>query len=946
MLAKRIIFTLLILIFTGSLHAQEKGFLRGNLVDGDYGGPMIGATIILASNPGVGTVSDFDGNYSLALDPGTYNIRISFISFTTLTYEGVVIKEGETTVIDAVMKSDNELLEEVVVVAKASRNSDIGMLTKMKSSTNIIDGLSAQSFRKTGDSDLSGAIKRVTGVTVEGGKYVYVRGLGDRYTKTTLNGMSIPGLDPDVNSVQIDIFPTAVLENVAVYKTFTPDLFGDFSGGLVDVETKNFPELKTTSFSIGLEYIQGQTFNPDYILYDGGKFDWLGFDDGTRELPISKTTEIPQEVVAAFDDTEGQKLESITRSFNKQLAVQKKTALPNGSFSFNHGNQLSTKNSGSFGYNVVFNYKNSSYFYDEFESNTYLKNTDLEVNELNQEEGRNGIVGGRTAQWSAMASGSYKKDNNSISLMLLSNLSNESTAAKRISKNYNQTQAELIEDILTYTQRSLSTAILSGQHLLGKTQLKWSNAFTISRVYDPDFRTTALSIKENDTTLSTGDGATISRFWRDLHEKNENFRVDAKIPFGEKFSLKAGINGLLKWREFETYSYKHDRRNKSDVSGNPDWYLRDGNIWTMDDRSGTYTIGNFQPANNFNARQNVFALYLMAEQSLSKFKFIYGLRIEKADMFYTGESNLGDVVYDDEKTLDELNFLPSVNIVYSVAQDMNIRLTGTQTIARPSFKEKSVSQIYDPISKRTFVGNIDLEQTNIVNLDVRYEWFFSPKEILSVALFHKMFDGHIELVSFEQDPDNVKPRNSGNATVTGIEFEARKGFDNSENRFLKRLFLGGNITLVRSQVDMKKVKTGNEDQTEYELRLKNARIGETIDTFRQMAGQSPYSVNANISYEIPERKTAISLAYNVKGEQLAIIGSGRIPDVYLAPFHSLNFNAYYSFGIDYKHRITLGIDNLLNEKNVMNYVSFGAEDEVFSLTNPGRQFSLKYTYTF
>jgi len=929
-----------------NIQAQEKGFLRGNLIDGEYGGPMIGATIILADNPSVGTVSDFDGNFSLALDPGTYNVKISFISFATLSYKDVKIEAGKTTVIDAEMKSDNELLDEVVVVAKASRNSEIGMLTKMKSSTNIMDGLSAQSFRKVGDSDLSGAIKRVTGVTVEGGKYVYVRGLGDRYTKTTLNGMAIPGLDPDVNSVQIDIFPTAVLENVAVYKTFTPDLFGDFSGGLVDVETKSFPEIKTTSFSVGLEYIQGQTFNPDYILYDGGKLDWLGFDDGTRKLPFAKTTDVPQEVVAAFDDVEGQKLESITRSFNKQLAVKEKTALPNGSFSFNHGNQLNTKNGGSLGYNLVFNYKNKSYFHDEFQSNTYLKNTDASINELDQEEGRIGVVGGRTAQWSAMATASYKKKNNSFGLMILSNQSNESTASKRISKNYNQTQAELIEDILTYTQRSLSSAILSGDHLLGKVQLNWSNAFTISRVYDPDFRTTALSIKDNDTTLSTGDGATISRFWRDLHEQNENFRLDAKIPFNEKFSLKTGVNGLLKWRDFETYSFKHDRRNKSDVTGDPDWFLTTDNIWTMNDRSGTYTTGNYQPANNFSARQNVFSFYLMAEQSLAMFKFIYGLRIEKADMFYTGESNLGDVVYKDEKTLDELNFLPSLNIVYSISKDMNLRLTGTQTIARPSFKEKSVSQIYDPISKRTFVGNIDLKQTKIINLDLRYEWFFTAKEILSIAVFHKQFDGHIELVSFEQDPDNIKPRNSGDASVSGIEFEARKGFANSENRFFKGLFLGGNITLVQSKVDMEKVKTGNEDQTEYELRLKNARDGENIDKFRPMAGQSPYSINANISWEIPERKSAVSLAYNVKGEQLAIIGSGRIPDVYLAPFHSLNFNAYYSFGIDYKHRITLGIDNLLNQKNTMNYVSFGAEDKIFSLINPGRQFSLKYSFTF
>ena len=209
---------------------------------------MIGATIILADNPSVGTVSDFDGNFSLSLDPGTYNIKVSFISFATLSYQGIKIEAGKTTVIDGIMKSDDKLLEEVVIVAKASRNSEIGMITKMKNSTNIVDGLSAQSFRKIGDSDLSGAIKRVTGVTVEGGKYVYVRGLGDRYTKTTLNGMSIPGLDPDVNAVQIDIFPPRKLDiesstnfEQSVYVMIQCDLpFGRAGDARKDLEQSAF----------------------------------------------------------------------------------------------------------------------------------------------------------------------------------------------------------------------------------------------------------------------------------------------------------------------------------------------------------------------------------------------------------------------------------------------------------------------------------------------------------------------------------------------------------------------------------------------------------------------------------------------------------------------------------------------------------------------------------
>ena len=169
---KKIFFLLLCLGNTMFVFGQEKGFLRGNVADGDMGGPMIGATVVLADNPGVGAVTDFDGNYSLPLDPGTYTIKISFISFVAQTFKDVVIKPGEVTVIDAVMKSSVDQLKAVEVVATVRRSSENGMLMEMKNAPNVVDGLASQSIRKAGDGDLSGAIKRVTGVTVQGGKYV------------------------------------------------------------------------------------------------------------------------------------------------------------------------------------------------------------------------------------------------------------------------------------------------------------------------------------------------------------------------------------------------------------------------------------------------------------------------------------------------------------------------------------------------------------------------------------------------------------------------------------------------------------------------------------------------------------------------------------------------------------------------------------------------------
>ena len=945
MKTKAIIILFTTILSSALTFAQGNGTLRGNIQDGDFGGPLVGATVIVVEKPGVGTVTDFDGNYSLSLEPGTYTVKFSFISFTTLTFSEVKITSGEVTRIDGTLQSSTEQLAEVQVTASAKRNTEAGLLIKMRNSPNVVDGLSSQTFRRIGDNDLSGAIKRVTGVTVEGGKYVYVRGLGDRYTKTTLNGMSIPGLDPDANAVQIDIFPTQVLENVAVYKSFTPNLYGDFSGGLVDVETKSFPDQRSGRISVGLSMVPGMNFNPDFILYDGGNFDWLGFDDGTRKLPFNSKTYIPQEPVA------GQELEIVTRSFNPQLAAQSKFAAPNGSLSFLFGDQINKENGKTFGYNAVFSYNNNTVYYDKFVNNVFLKDNDKTVNELFKDESRIGVLASNQVQWSAFLSGSMKTENNTYSSILMHSQSGESSASQRKSSNFNQTQARLVEDILTYTQRSLSTWFLSGQHRVGKerrTILEWTNAATYSRVYDPDFRSTTLSVTTGDTTLNTGDGAGISRFWRDLNEVNENARFDATIPVDEKgnHKLKTGVNAVLKWRSFETLVYDHDRRDKSNVSGNPDWFLQPENIWTTGDRSGTYTIGNFEPANNFDARQNVFAGYVMGESALGLFKFTYGVRLEKAAMYYTGQDNAGLRIYNDEQTLDELNFLPAANVVYALNEDMNIRASASQTIARPSFKEKSIAQIYDPITKRTFVGNLDLNQTFVNNFDLRYEWYFTPAELFSVAGFYKTFDGHIEMVAFEIAPNNFKPRNSGNADVLGIEVEVRKGFLNSSSNFLRRMFIGGNITLVQSRVDMRSVNTGNNEETEYDLRLNNLREGETIDFYRPMAGQSPYAVNVNISYEIPEKQRAISLAYNVKGEQLTYIASGRIPDVYSVPFHSLDFNAYYSFGENYHSRITFGITNLIDDDRTLVYRSYGTTDEIFNQFYPGRQFRLKYTYSF
>lgn len=919
--------------FSATIFAQT-GTVSGTLKDVDFGDPLIGATVTIEGMQGVGTYTDLDGNYKLTLDAGVYNLVFSLISYEPKIQE-IRITPGENTIVNATLGSATEELGIAEVVTTIRRNSDVAMMLEKKNATVVSDGLSSQAFKKVGDSDLGGAIKRVTGVTVQNGKYVYVRGLGDRYTKTILNGMSIPGLDPDVNSVQLDIFPTVILDNVNVYKTFSPNFEGDFTGGLVNVATKNYPDTLTTKISLGLGYNPSMHFNEDFILYNGGKFDVLGFDDGSRSLPVDKYTDIPDVV------QEDPELETITRGFNPQLSAKNKTALPNGSFSVVHGNSSKRENGKTVGINTVFNYSNQNTFYSDFVSNDYLKSTSADEYSLVKQVNRNGIVGKNNVMLSALANVAIEDSLNSYSALLLINQNAETTASRRTNNDVEQNVATLHENVLTYSQRTLATMMLMGKHTRKDWKVKWGNSFSYSRVYDPDFRETRISVTDGDTTLSTGNGAGIDRFWRNLNEFNESFKFDVEREYGENVVFKAGAIGTFKLRDFSVQAFKHRPTNLSDISLDADSFLQEDNIWTPESGVGTYTIGNFQLANIYSAHQTIAGGYAMAEQKIhNAHKLIYGARIEYANMFYSGQNNTGSERYLNEKTLEEFNILPSVNFVYKINPDANFRLAAGKTVARPSFKEKSIAAIYDPITKRTFIGNIDLQQTNINNVDARYEYFMGGLDMISFSGFYKHFDGHIELVSFELAPDNLMPRNSGIAHVFGGEFEIKKAI--KESGFT----LGLNTSVVRSMVDLHSVIVDNEGRSEYEVRYENLRDGEELDDYRQMAGQSPFSINSSITYAPLESGTNMSVAYNIQGEALSIIGSGRVPDVYTLPFHSLNMNFSQVFGEGDKSKITLRVTNILNQTNALLYQSFNSDAEIYTSFNEGTIFNFKYARQF
>ncbi len=323
-----------------------------------------------------------------------------------------------------------------------------------------------------------------------------------------------------------------------------------------------------------------------------------------------------------------------------------------------------------------------------------------------------------------------------------------------------------------------------------------------------------------------------------------------------------------------------------------------------------------------------------------RFKATYGVRVEKAVNHYTGQNNVGDVKYVNEVVLDEVNVLPSINLVYKIEKKgdstrrksfTNIRAGYSSTVARPSFKEKSISQIYDPIQGRRYNGNIDLKQTTIHNMDLRWEYFYGRTELISVSAFYKRFIDPIEVIANVAAPNEVQPINAGVADLYGAEIEFRKAIGFAKNDNI-RFVVGTNLTLVYSQIDMNKVNmnVGGVNYTEKEIREMNAREGEVISDYLPMYGQSPYIVNAFINFSNAKLGLTFNASYNVQGKKLAVIGVGGLPDVYEQSFHSLNMKVSKTVGANKNWKVGLQAKNLLMSKRLKMYESYNATSQIYS----------------
>jgi len=939
--------TLFFLIFT-SLTFAQTGIVSGTIMDSEFNDVLPYANVVVKGTT-KGTTTDFDGKYALELAEGTYTIQYSFVGYETREITGIIVKANEEVIVDVSIGPANSL-EEVVLTTSSKRNTENAVLNLQKKSVMLMDGLSAQTIKKTGASNAASAVKSVPGVSIQGGKYVYVRGLGDRYTKSILNGIDIPGLDPDRNTIQMDIFPTNIIDNVIVIKSAAAEYPADFTGGVVDIITKDFPSKAEYSISAGAGYNSTMHFNDNYLTYSGSKSDFLGYDSGKRDLPINRYQPIP----GTFNNSTV--LTTLTRRFDSELAAKNERSGMNFDFGFTAGNQYDLGKN-KIGYIASLSYKNNTTFYGDRIDGNYTKdennsnNNNLLATRLtNGDEGINSIV------LNGLAGIVFKTDKSKYKANILHIQNGESSAGFYLQKlaqgGGNAGFENIQKDALLYTERSITNILFNGDHkLTDNLDLDWKFSPTFTKVLDKDHRITPLEQNQNGNfSISPSTSSFPIRIWRTLQEEAWNGKVDLVNKyklFDKAAKFKFGGSYSFKYRDFSTDQYLFTSTTLNVEDGNADNLLADENLWTTTNQSGTFlNFGQaFQPANSYEGEQNIGALYASNEFNVSeKLKAIVGLRTELYKTFYTGQNQAGDEVFDGEKILDEYDFFPSANLIYAVTDNTNLRASYSRTTARPSFKEASNIQIFDPITNRTFIGNgfgnefyDAVKPSYVSNFDVRYEWFREEGQMIAISGFYKDFKDPIESVFFPFSPDQLTVANLGNAKVYGVELELRQnlGFITDGLRNLK---FKANASLIESELEMA--------ETEYQRRLLAARDGQTIDRRRQLQGQSPFLLNLGFDYSNDSLGLRSGLFYNVQGKALEVVGTGIVPDVYTQPFNSLNFTLNKEFGVNKKSSIDLKLTNILGDKRESDYESFNTDNQTFSLRNPGTEISLGYSYKF
>ena len=960
--------------------AIQTGVINGEVFDEDTKGPLAGVTIAV-ENTNLETQSDSTGLYRFENVPVGEQVLLFFKpGFERVRMTEVTVVAGQPRKQDLVMKKkydDFDQLEDFVITADDANKISIELLAERKNESSFVSSIGAEDFTKQGASDAAGALKKVTGVTIQGGKYAVVRGLGGRYSNTTLNGVILPSPDPDKKAVHMDLFPTGLLDSIVTAKTFTPDMPGDFSGGSINLRTKSMPESLAYSYSASLG------FNPNANLIDnfwgekGGSDDWMGMDDGTRALPQSvaelETSDWPFSRIVRQDSDVHNFFKEVTDAFSKSVVPKRRSTQLNHGFGASFQNYWNLNDKIPFGVVGSFSYSRD---YKHYENGIQQRISGLNGTPVISERYTN-FVGGNQSWGPAESSGDSKStesvtwgglieatmkpsENNTFKLSFLHNQATDDNA--RVLQGFNSKEGDtiLFEDIydqqvtitsLHYIERALTSVQTKGTHILPgfrDSKIEWNLASAETSQSEPDVRMInrywSFRFERN---VYPQQEVPPQRIFRDLTETSDSFDVAMTVPFDipkvKSHEFKFGALRSEKARDFSEKVFRYNRirgRSRQDHPG------EDFEYWMLERPEDVTAIGNpnydyafFLNRGEFikyDGTDEVDALFLMGDTKFNdKWRAIYGMRQEKTNIDI--ERTEGAQIEGSSASsgsLFEKTPMPAFSLVFSPSEQTNYRAAVSKTLARPTFRELAPYLSFPYIGGTRYEGDPTLDLTNIVNFDLRWEHYPSEQEIIGVSLFYKEMEEVIVNYAFERSGNfYTRPTNADKGMVYGIELEAKKSLGDWHSK-LENLFLNTNFTYTFAEIDVPE---------ELKERMRLDRVPEDrIPNTRRLTGQPEYIFNLGLGYERPDLRWNLYLNYGYVSSKLQSISAGLAPEIYDAPQHSLDLITTKSLGENWS--VKFSAKNLLDYP-IEQYYEDG-DETIFSSYKTGISYSLGASYSF
>jgi len=955
--------------------ADRRDAPTGTMIITVRKGANVAANQLVVFSGGVGAVNtNAQGQATKTLPRGMYTVSVGDVSARVRVVGGVTRGAALRLPEDEGMAIEMPSLEEVFVIASFDPGS---FEVSERDTSNIVDTIGVEMLTRFGDSDVAASVVRVPGISVQDDKYVFIRGLGGRYITSTLNNATMPSTNPSKRTVPLDLFPSNFVSQLDIKKTFLPYMPGESTGGNLVINTKTFPDERGGTVSGSFGYVSGLTGNTVAVDPASGAFDIIGWDDGTREEDIVIST-ISQIVSAGtFVDTKGDTY-ALTPTIRGELlrtaGILLKDnwdpafddATPNGSFGVNYGD-LFYFNDSELGFYSAINYSNDWSKRDNGIRRSYSASGNL-ADDQSYRSYTNNI------ELSGLLSIGFTTGNNTFEWNNLVSRSTESFFERAVGQEGDEFES-IYQHTSQWEERQYLSSQILGSHFLnedGSLFGEWQFTASQARRYVPgrtDVRFRTPQTNTNAETLRsdydfgaandaqtdllkgfTFEAGNSSKRWDDLTDSNFDGSFDVTwdvFDAGASFAkIQFGAQAIFRERDAEsaTYGYFNDGRNPAlerapnvlvsdviylcgtgdDTVSCPATPVENGvtlpPVGGVQNNARTGYVFAIRTAvsDEYSAELSYNSVYAMYDHTFdSSWQLIVGARYEMYDQTTdTFDLTTGAPV---QGVVDEASLLPSLGINWFYSDTQQLRFAVSQTVARPDFKEASNAVYFDNEFNVRIRGNKDLTISDVLNLDLRWEWYFgdNDQDSLSVAAFYKEMTDPIERVVQPASGTAGNTRtfqNSDQADLYGMEIEGRKEFLLTED-YNRTLFVSFNMAYIESEVTAANQLT------------------------RALQGQPEYTANLVIGYDDLSAGQQLTLLYNQNGKSIADVGVLGAPDVYLEPRGELNL--VYRYDISEAATLKARIENLLDEK-----VEYTQGDDVFQSYEKGTTFQLGFDWNF